>query len=52
MFKDKWDQKATLTENYKNLGLQLNLSPNMKHSKDGQSLLVGINKDIKKKMLL
>ena len=24
----------------------------MKHSKDGQGLLVGINKDIKKKLLL
>ena len=35
MFKDKWDPNATLTQNYKTLGLQLNVAPNMKHSKDG-----------------
>ena len=52
MFKDKWDQNATLTQNYKNLGLQLNLAPNMKHSKDGQNLLNSLNKDVRKKMLL
>ena len=37
-FRDKWDPKKTLKQKYEDLGLTLDLKPNLRHSAAGAAL--------------
>ena len=38
-YRNKWDQKKSISENFAKLGLKLNLKPNLRHSKEGKDII-------------
>ena len=49
LLRKNWDQKKTLTQNFNNLGLALNLKPNLRHSKEGQRIVSAHNQSESKR---